>query len=678
MNELGGQTSPYLLQHKDNPVDWRVWAPEAFALAKEQDKPILLSVGYAACHWCHVMAAESFENEETAALMNDLFVPIKVDREERPDIDAIYQNALSLMGQSGGWPLTMFLTPDGEPFWGGTYFPPEPKYGRPAFTDLMQRVAGVYKGRTNALTQNTKVLRDGLERLSSSATQEDPLTPELLDAMTKRIADLVDPVDGGIGQAPKFPQSPAMAFLWRGSKGNGREAWGEAVLLTLERMAQGGIYDHLGGGYARYSTDNAWLVPHFEKMLYDNGQLLELLSWAWQQTGNPLFAERVAETIGWMLREMRVEDAAFAAALDADSEHEEGKFYVWHMGEVDALLGDDARLFKSHYDVNRFGNWEGKCILNRTDKPQRMDEATEARLAACRAILLKARGRRVRPGRDHKVLADWNGLAISGLCLAAGTFDRPDWLDAARAAFAFIDERMAAPDGRLLHSWCDGQTHAGMLDDHAAMIRAALALYQATSEPAYLAAAERWAEMVEAHFIDAARGGYYMSASDASDLITRLRNAHDHATPSGNGMMVEALASLFYLTGKRDYEERVGRLIGAFVGDAMREPVQHAAFLSGVDFYLNAAQIALFAGEGQAQMLRALHGVNVPNRTVHLLEGDAQLPAGHPAAGKNRIGAAATAYVCANQTCSLPITDPDALRETLAAAARHGWGYAGG
>jgi uncharacterized protein len=677
MNALAAETSPYLRQHKDNPVDWQVWHPDTLAMAQAQDKPILLSVGYAACHWCHVMAAESFEDEATAALMNALFVPIKVDREERPDIDAIYQNALALMGQSGGWPLTMFLTPAGEPFWGGTYFPPEPKYGRPAFTDLLRRVSGVYRGRTHALTQNSKSLREGLARLSAVAAQDDPLTPELLDSLTGQIADLVDPVEGGLGQAPKFPQSPALAFLWRGAMRTGRAGWREAVLRTLERMAQGGIYDHLGGGFARYATDNSWLVPHFEKMLYDNAQLVELLCWAWQETGEPLFAERVAETIGWMLREMRVEGGGFAAALDADSEHEEGKFYVWQAAEVDALLGDEARLFKAHYDVHWIGNWEGKSILNRSDRPERGDARTEARLAAARAILFARRETRIRPGRDHKVLADWNGLAIAALCRAADVFAGAHWLDAAKQAFAFVRERLVTADGRLLHSWCDGRTHAGLLDDHGAMIRAALALYQATGTADYLALAEQWADAAETRFADAERGGYFMTANDAEGLITRLRNAQDHATPSGNGMMVESLATLFYLTGKTIHEARIGRLIGAFIGEAMRSPVAHAAFLSGVDHYLNPVQIILFAGTGEEALLGAIHGACVPNRTLIRHTGEAPLPAGHPAAGKIRLGAAATAYVCAGRSCSLPLTEPDALRAALTASTRQTIGMGG-
>ncbi len=664
MNRLATETSPYLLQHKDNPVDWHVWTAETLGKARAEDKPILLSIGYAACHWCHVMAHESFEQAETAALVNDLFVPIKVDREERPDLDSIYQHALGLLGQHGGWPLTMFLTPQGEPFWGGTYYPPESKYGRPAFRDVLKRVADVYHQKKDTVAKNTEVLRAGLMRLSEGAP-DDMLTPDMLDEICRKICELIDPVDGGLGQAPKFPQSPVLALLWRGYKRSGDARLRDAVLLTLDRMSQGGIYDHVGGGYSRYSTDNAWLVPHFEKMLYDNAQLVELLTWAWQETRNPLYAARVGETITWMLREMRVEGGAFAAALDADSEHEEGKFYVWTVAEVDALLGADAPLFRQHYDVHRIGNWEGKTILNRSEKPALVDDATEARLASCRETLLQARADRVRPGRDHKVLADWNGLAIAALAVAARVFARPEWLNAATAAFAFVDTQMRAADGRLLHSWCEGRTHPGTLDDYAAMGRAALTLYQATGVKGYLATAERWVGLLELHHRDSERGGYFLTPVDAPDLIVRLRNALDHATPSGNGMMVEVVSSLYALTGKPAYRDLAERQIGAFGGEAVRNSIPLAAFLSGMDFYLNGVQIVIRGGRGAEALQRAACEGCLPNRILSVLAPGEESHPEHPASGKTNIGDLATAFVCVGQVCSLPVTDPDILRGLL-------------
>ncbi len=665
MNRLAAETSPYLLQHKDNPVDWHVWNAETLGKAKAADKPILLSIGYAACHWCHVMARESFESAETAALMNDLFVPIKVDREERPDLDSIYQNALGLLGQSGGWPLTMFLTPDGEPFWGGTYYPPESKYGRPAFRDVLKRCADVYHQKKDTVEKNTRILRDGLLKLSEPLP-DNMLSPDTLDEIALKLNEFMDTVEGGLGQAPKFPQSPVLAMLWRGYKRTGNPKLRASVLLTLDRMSQGGIYDHLGGGYARYSTDNSWLVPHFEKMLYDNAQLIELLTWAWQETRNPLYAMRVSETIGWMLREMRVESGGFAAALDADSEHEEGKFYVWTAVEVEAVLGAEAPLFKKHYDVHWIGNWEGKTILHRSDKPELMDADTEAQLAASRKLLWEAREPRVHPGRDHKALADWNGLAISALAFAGSVFAEAGWLDAARDAFAFVKRRMVAEDGRLFHSWCDGRTHAGTLDDYAAMCRAALTLYQATGDEACLSSAEAWVELLNTHFRDSERGGYFFTPADASDLIVRIRNAFDHATPSGNGMMLEVLAALYVLTGNMRYRDLADDVLGAFAGEAIRNSIPLAAFLSGADFLLNSVQIVIRAGGGTEQLHRAAAECCVPNRILTLLAEGAESPKGHPTYGKTSIDGKATAYVCIGQSCSLPITDPEILRSTLA------------
>ena len=611
------------------------------------------------------LAHESFENAETAALINASFLPIKVDREERPDIDAIYQNALALMGQHGGWPLTMFLTPEGEPFWGGTYYPPERKYGRPAFADVLKRAAAVYHGQKEIVAKNTGILKEGLRTLSAPVPADDLLTPDTLDEICLKIGDMIDPVEGGSGSAPKFPQSPVLAMLWRGYKRSGNVKLRDWVLLTLDRMSQGGIYDHLGGGYARYATDNDWLIPHFEKMLYDNAQLVELLTWVWQETKAPLYAARVAETIGWILQEMRIEAGAFAAALDADSEHEEGKFYVWAAAEVEAVLGAEAPLFKSHYDVHRIGNWEGKTILNRSEKPQLMDAETEARLAASREKLWAVRERRARPGRDHKILADWNGLTIAALCLAGEAFARKDWTDAAKDAFACVVTKMMAADGRLLHSWCDGRTHLGILDDYAAMSKAALALYETTGDKAYLTHALTWGELLNTYYGDAEQGGFYFTPSDAPELITRIRNAFDNATPSGNGMMVHVLAALYYHIGKPVYRDQAERLIGAFAGEAVRTPVQLASFLSGMDFLLNAVQIVICLGEGGEALLRAVAEFCVPNRLLSVAGEGETIPPGHPAAGKTRIGNAAAAYVCIGERCSLPVTDPDVLRGVL-------------
>src|SRR5580692_3807968 len=438
-NLLRHQTSPYLLQHADNPVHWRPWGPDALAEAAETDKPILLSIGYAACHWCHVMAHESFEDPDVAALMNTLFVNVKVDREERPDIDHLYMSALHGLGEQGGWPLTMFLAPDGAPFWGGTYFPPTPRWGRPSFRQVLQGIAAAWRERDAMVTQNAGALRQMLERQSAVQAGDLP-TPTHLDAVAAALLRITDPEQGGIKGAPKFPNPPIFRFLWQNAFRTGQEDGREALHLTLERMSQGGIYDHLGGGYARYSTDAVWLVPHFEKMLYDNAQLLELLAFAQAHRPDPLYCARAAETIGWMIRDMTAAEvegrAAFAASEDADSEGEEGRFYVWTEAEIDALLGTDAAAFKCAYDVTPAGNWEGHTILRRVTPAG--SEAEETDLARSRDILFGARAKRVRPGRDDKVLADWNGLAIAALARAAAVFGRPEWLARAQQAQDFI------------------------------------------------------------------------------------------------------------------------------------------------------------------------------------------------------------------------------------------------
>src|SRR5437868_1229541 len=455
-NRLGEETSPYLLQHKDNPVQWQAWGPDALAAAKAEDKPILLSIGYAACHWCHVMAHESFENPAIAAQMNERFINIKVDREQRPGLDAIYQNALALMGEQGGWPLTMFLTPEGEPFWGGTYYPPEPRWGRPGFPQVLDAISTAYKQDRDNVMKNVVALREALKRLAQPQAGED-VAPELFNQIAERLLREVDPLNGGIGTAPKFPQCGIFELLWRAWKRTGRGPYREAVERTLTTISQGGIYDHLGGGYSRYATDTHWLVPHFEKMLYDNAELVSLLTLVWQETRDPLYAQRVAETVGWLTREMTHPEGGFYSSLDADSEHEEGKFYVWSEAEIDAVLGDRAALFKRYYDVTAEGNWEGHNIPNRLNMPALAEAATEAELAQCRESLLAARAPRVRPGLDDKILADWNGLSIARVAEAGLAFDRAGWIALATRAFAFIHGKMTGEDGRLRHSWREGR-----------------------------------------------------------------------------------------------------------------------------------------------------------------------------------------------------------------------------
>ena len=467
------------------------WSADALAEARRRDCPILLSIGYAACHWCHVMAHESFENPETARLMNDLFVNIKVDREERPDIDHIYMTALHALGQQGGWPLTMFLTPDGKPMLGGTYWPPEPRYGRPSFRQVLQSIDNAWRTQRDQMESRGLTLADHLAKLSE-LNAGPGVSPADLTRVGDALKSAVDPVHGGLSGAPKFPNAPIFRFFWNEMFRRGDPSFGEALRAMLEAMNAGGIYDHLGGGYARYSTDAQWLVPHFEKMLYDNAQILELLALVHSLWPDPTFAERAHETVGWLMREMRVGDA-FAASLDADQDGEEGLFYVWQDDEVDAALGDAARRFKAAYDVTRGGNWEDRTVLRRIIPRGSPDE--EAELADARAKLFALRETRPKPGRDDKVLADWNGLTIAALARASAVFDEPAWLGIARAAFDFIMTKLRGADGRLLHAWREGHPGArALIDDYSSMARAALALFEASGEPRDLEAARRLGE----------------------------------------------------------------------------------------------------------------------------------------------------------------------------------------
>ena len=671
-NQLGAESSPYLLQHRDNPVHWRPWGPEAIAEAKAADKPILLSVGYSACHWCHVMAHESFEDEETAALMNQLFVNIKVDREERPDLDTIYQRALALMGQQGGWPLTMFLNPDAEPFWGGTYFPLEPRFGRPGFKEVLRLIEQTYRNDRGKVDKNRTSLVDALQGLARSKPGE-AVTDAQSENMARTLLREVDGRHGGIGGAPKFPQCSMLELLWRSYLRTGSLLMKTAVVLSMERMAQGGIYDHLGGGFARYSTDERWLVPHFEKMLYDNAQLLDLLCHVWQETGEPLFAARAAETVGWVLREMRTAEGAFASALDADSEGEEGKFYVWDEAEIDSALGADAGGFKAVYDVTPGGNWEGKTILNRLSPPQTENAVEEARLARLRAVLLERRAPRPRPGWDDKVLADWNGLMIAALANAAMVFRESAWLDAAAAAFDYVAGPMAA-GGRLRHCARHGRTkNVEFLDDYAEMARAALMLAEATGDNAYIARAKGWVAILDADYWDPAGGGYFYAPDDSEVRISRTKTAHDAATPAGNGTMVGVLARLHYLTGETAYRERAEALVKAFSGELERNFAPLATLVNNSELLHRAVQIVVCGARTAAEtraLLDAVFATSLTNRVLTVLAPGDALRAGHPAAGKGQHEGRAAAYVCVGPVCSLPATEPEALRAALAAAAR--------
>ncbi len=667
-NLLAGESSPYLLQHAGNPVHWRPWGAAALAAAKAADKPVLVSIGYAACHWCHVMAHESFEDPDTAALMNSLFVNIKIDREERPDIDHIYMSALHALGEQGGWPLTMFLTPDGAPFWGGTYFPPEPRWGRPSFRQVLMGVAEAYRTGAEAVVKNTAALARYLADQSTAQVGDLP-RPAHLDAVAQAYISLNDPANGGLRGAPKFPNPPIFRFLWQNAFRTGDPAGQDMVRLMLDRMSDGGIYDHLGGGFARYSVDDIWLVPHFEKMLYDNGQLLELLALAHALAPSPLFAGRVAETIGWMDRDMTAERidgrAAFAASEDADAEGEEGRFHVWTEAEIDRLLGPTAPAFKRAYDVTAAGNWEGHTILRRVT-PLGTD-AEETALAHCRDILFQAREKRVRPGRDDKVLADWNGLAIGGMVRAAAVLDRPDWLARARQAFEFVLHTMAAPDGRIHHALRLGRVSAaGLLDDQASIARAALALFGATGEAHFLDTAIRLADVAEALFADG-QGGFHTTASDATDVpMSRPRTAAENATPAANGVLAETLARLYHLTGDERWRTRCEALLRAFSGD-VNQLTTMAGLLGAADLLEEAACVVVAGDPGHpraAALLRAALAAPDPAVVVVRAPTPEALPAGHPAHGKAAADGP-VAFVCRRQVCGLPVSDAAVLAGLL-------------
>jgi uncharacterized protein YyaL (SSP411 family) len=664
-NRLGAETSPYLLQHRHNPVDWWPWGPQALAEAQRTRRPILLSVGYAACHWCHVMAHESFEDEATAAIMNELFVNIKVDREERPDIDQIYMNALHLLGQQGGWPLTMFLAPDGAPFWGGTYFPKQAQYGRAAFADVLREVARVFHGEPEKIDQNREAL---VGRLAQRARAQGPVTLGIaeLDNAATSIARATDPTHGGLRGAPKFPQCAMLEFIWRAGQRSRDARFFITAELALTRMSEGGIYDHLGGGYARYSVDDQWLVPHFEKMLYDNAQILDLLALDFTRTGNPLFRQRAAETVGWLTREMTTADGAFASSLDADSEGEEGKFYVWSLDEIERVLSpDDARRFAAVYDVTAEGNFEGHNILNRLDHIGiAADE--DATLAPLRERLLAARSHRVRPGLDDKVLADWNGLIIAALAHGACAFEEPHWLTLARTAFARITASMSSPDGahRLGHSWrADKLVVPGLASDYAAMTRAALALFEATGETDYLAQAIRWQRTLDHHYADAETGSYFLTADDAEGLIVRPHSSVDDAIPNHCGLIAQNLVRLAHLSGDAFWSRRRDAVFAALLPRAAENVFGHLSLLDALDLHLAGAEVVVTGTGKPAQALLAA-ARRLPHATtivLHVATPDA-LAADHPA--RAMIAAAAgeaAAYVCRGQTCSRPVTDAQAL-----------------
>ncbi|MEJ0092353.1 MAG: thioredoxin domain-containing protein [Methylocella sp.] len=681
-NELSRAASPYLLQHAHNPVHWRMWTPAALQEAQDLNKPILLSVGYAACHWCHVMAHESFEDQNTAAVMNELFVNIKVDREERPDIDHIYMQSLQAFGERGGWPLTMFLTPKGEPFWGGTYFPKGDQYGRPAFVSVLQSVAQAFRAEPQRIAHNAQAIRKELSKLAPNAGGFQ-LAAEQLTNLAPQLVNAIDPINGGLRGAPKFPNTPILELLWRAEGRLRKHTYRESVRLTLAHMSEGGIYDHLGGGYARYSTDERWLVPHFEKMLYDNAQILEFLALCCVEFGDDLFRVRARETVGWLEREMTNAGGAFCASLDADSEGVEGKFYVWTWSELASVLGEeDARFLGKFYDASPDGNWTDEhlghtvTILNRL-KSQRSSAEDEARLTTLRQMLFEAREKRVHPGLDDKIMADWNGLMIAALVNAATLLREPQWIALAARAYDFIISTMqyVDPQGnkRLGHSWRAGVlVTPGLALDHAAMMRAALALHEARNLPGlaarlhrdYLADAIGWAEALETYHVDSASGLLCMAATDASDVILRLAPTADDAILNAHPVFLSALIRLAGLSGDDRWLRRADALFDAVAASVRTSFVGHAGILNALDMRLHIKEIVT-AGPRRLALYEAALAAPFTDRIVMDIDRPEEIPAGHPAKAQAELAGEAAAFVCSGGVCSPPAREAQALRSLL-------------
>jgi len=645
------------------------WGTAAFDRAAQEDKPVLLSVGYAACHWCHVMAHESFEDAETADLMNAHFINIKVDREERPDVDKIYMQALHSLGEQGGWPLTMFLTPSGQPFWGGTYFPKESRYGRPSFKHVLTEINRLWHTERHKITANGTALAGALRAQESASKSTGILSTDAVLSAGQALLGATDSVHGGLKGAPKFPQGPLFNFLWTVARRERSEPLAEAVVTTLRHICQGGIYDHLAGGIARYSTDHIWLVPHFEKMLYDNAQFVSLLSRVWLTTTEELFRTRIGETIDFVLKDLRVASGAFAASYDADSEGEEGRYYVWAKQEIDAALPAEQRtLFDTTYDVSEDGNWEGKTILNRLGSLSLLDRDSEALLANARASLLTLRQKRVPPGFDDKVLVDWNGLMIAALADAALVVGRKEWLQAADKAFTAVLDHLWVGD-RLRHSWRDGKTrHEATAEGYANLIAAALALAAISPGSEHLEWAKRLTEAMALYHWDEARGAYCLSASDASMVIVRPAYGQDDATPNANAVMIENLAKLHHLTGEEHYLRRAESILSAFSSEAMANPFGYTTLLRSYSFLSDPIQIVTVSVNPRPfddPLFRAAIKATGPDCVIQWIGTAQDLPPDHPAFDKSGSRRPAL-YLCRGNVCAAPSTNVADVREALA------------
>jgi len=682
-NRLAQASSPYLLQHAGNPVDWHPWGEDAFARARAEDKPILLSIGYSACHWCHVMAHESFEHPGIAAVMNAHFVNVKVDREERPDVDAVYMEAVQAMTGHGGWPLTVFLTPDGAPFYGGTYFPPAPRQGMPGFPQLMEGIAQAWRDRRPDVEQSAAELTGALRRAAAALVDRpgDPLVPDLVAYAAARLLGAFDPLEGGFGGAPKFPQPSTLAFLLARAARAGDQDLLRAVTFTLEAMARGGIWDHLGGGFHRYSVDAGWTVPHFEKMLYDNAQLARVYLEAWQLTGTPAFREIAQRTVDYLLREMRAPGGAFYATQDADTGAGEGAYFVWTPEDVRSVLPLDlADAACAWYGVTAGGNFEhGATVLS-----ARRDEADvarelgidiptlAARLESARAALLAARARREAPGTDTKLVVDWNGLAIDALARAGTALDRPAWVEAAARAADFVLAAVrvapsASGEPVLAHSWKDGRPGVpGFLEDYASLAGACVTLYEATFDVRWIEAARRLtAEMID-QFEDPRDGGFFRTGPHHEVLLVRQKELLDGAVPSGNAFAADVLLRLSALTGDGALAARAERVFRLAQPLVQRAPSAVGALLATLDNHLSGMREIAIVGPlaaGAGDLLAAVRSTYLPGAVVAYAEAlDEATAAAVPLlAGRTAIGGRGTVYVCRAHVCGPPIGGVAAL-----------------
>ena len=676
-NRLIDETSPYLLQHAHNPVDWYPWGEEALERARREDMPILLSVGYSACHWCHVMERESFEDAEIAALMNDNFVCIKVDREERPDIDSIYMTAVQTLTGQGGWPMTVFLTPDGKPFYGGTYFPPEDRGGLPAFPRLVEALADAYKARRGEVTRTTSQLVQRMKQLSAGMAAIEPLTVDVLQSAKRAVAGQFDGRHGGIGLQPKFPQPMTYEFLLRHHDRTQDPESLEMVELTLTRMAEGGIYDQIGGGFHRYSTDTYWLVPHFEKMLYDNALLARLYLHAYQVTGDPLYRRIVEETLDYMAREMTDPFGGFYSAQDADSEGVEGKFFVWRPEEIIDLLGkSEGDLFNSYYGVTRKGNFEGQSILHVAKGGAAVRGMSEEELAETlqrwKKRLLAARSERVAPGLDDKVLTSWNGLAMRAFAEAGAALGRQDYVEKANINAKFLMDNLVR-DGRLLRTYRNGEAKLnGYLEDYAFLIDGLLALHEATLDGRWLDESISLGRAMVDLFWEESEGRFYDTGRDHEELVLRPRDYTDNATPCGSSMAADVLLRLAVVTGDSELQRRAVTSLRSVRELMSRFPTGAGHWLGALDFYLSTPkEIAIVGGAGDAETEALRSEVSrryLPNRVLVGSAGDgtAETRSGVPLLeDRDRVDGKPTAYVCENYACNFPVTEPAALAAQL-------------